>query len=196
MTTKHTSKLTQALTFGLLLAPALAQAHPGAHHVTGFTSGLAHPMTGLDHLLAMVAVGLWAVQLGGRATWLVPSAFAGVMTLGAFAGMSGLVLPGVEQGIMLSVLVLGVLVAAAVRLPMVAGAALVSVFALFHGMAHGMEMPENAGGFSYVAGFLAATIALHLAGMALGFAARQNAALRVSGAAIAVSAVLLAFGIL
>ena len=196
MTSKHTSKLTQALTFGLLLAPALAQAHPGAHHVTGFSSGLAHPLTGLDHLLAMIAVGLWAVQLGGRATWLVPSAFAGMMTLGAFAGMSGLVLPGVEQGIMLSVLVLGVLVAAAVRLPAAIGASIVAVFALLHGVAHGMEMPENAGGFTYAAGFLAATIALHLVGMALGWTARQTVALRVSGAAIAFSAILLALGIL
>jgi urease accessory protein len=178
----------------LLAVPALAHAHPGheGHDLTwDFNGGFAHPVSGWDHLLAMIAVGLWAAQLGGRARWLVPAAFVGVMTLGAVAGQAGLMFPGIEQGIAASVFVLGLLIAAAVRLPVAAGMALVGVFAIFHGLAHGAEMPATAGGLSYGAGFVAATVLLHAAGVGLGVgAARFSAhAPKLAGWAIAASGV-------
>jgi urease accessory protein len=151
--------------------PALAHAHPGheGHELTwDFGAGFAHPLSGLDHLLAMVAVGLWAAQLGGRARWLVPAAFVGVMALGGALGSTGLTVPGVEQGIAASVLVLGLLVAAAARPPVAAGMALAGGFAVFHGVAHGAEMPASAGGLGYGAGFVLATALLHAAGVNLG----------------------------
>lgn len=180
----------------LLVLPALAQAHPGhdGHDLTwDFSGGFAHPLSGWDHLLAMVAVGLWAAQLGGRARWLVPAAFVSVMTLGAVIGHAGVMFPGIEQGIAASVFVLGLLIAAAVRLPVSAGMALVGVFAIFHGIAHGAEMPATAGGLSYGAGFIAATALLHAAGVGLGIvAARFSAnAAKFAGWAIAASGVVL-----
>ena len=180
----------------LLALPALAQAHPGhdGHDLTwDFSSGFAHPLSGWDHLLAMIAVGLWAAQLGGRARWLVPAAFVSVMTLGATLGRTGIIFPGVEQGIAASVLVLGLLIATAVRLPVTAGMALVGVFAIFHGFAHGAEMPATAGGLLYGAGFIAATALLHAAGVGLGvFAARTSAnATKYAGWAIAASGVVM-----
>ena len=156
---RNRSRLLGALSLLLVAAP-LAQAHPGheGHDFTwDFSGGFAHPLSGWDHLLAMIAVGLWAAQLGGRARWLVPSAFVGVMALGAALGHAGLMFPGVEQGIAASVLVLGLLIATAVRLPVAAGMALVGLFAGFHGIAHGAEMPATAGGLSYGAGFILAT---------------------------------------
>jgi len=132
------------LAIAFLALPVLASAHPGhdGHELTwDFSGGFAHPLSGWDHLLVMIAVGLWAAQLGGHARWLVPAAFAGVMALGAALGEEGVTFPGIEQGIAASVLVLGLLIAAAVRLPVTAGAALVGVFAIFHGLAHGAEMP-------------------------------------------------------
>jgi urease accessory protein len=179
----------------LVLAPALAQAHPG-HDGTGFAHGFAHPLSGLDHILAMLAVGLWAAQLGGRAFWVVPATFLSVMTLGGALGMAHVGLPFVEQGILLSVLVLGVLIAAAVRLPLVASAAIVGLFALCHGFAHGAEMPETAAGFTYGAGFALATALLHGSGMLAGLMTRKIAEaqwMRVAGAAIAVGGVMLCF---
>jgi len=180
----------------LLALPALAQAHPGhdGHELTwDFSGGFAHPFSGWDHLLAMIAVGLWAAQLGGRARWLVPAAFVSVMTLGAMLGHTGVIFLGVEQGIAASVLVLGLLVAAAVRLPIAAGVALVGVFAIFHGFAHGAEMPATAGALRYGAGFVVATALLHAAGVGLGvLAARTSAnATRYAGWAIAASGVLM-----
>jgi urease accessory protein len=158
-----------------LLFPALAQAHPGHDLTWDFSGGFAHPVTGLDHVLAMAAVGLWAAQLGGRARWLVPAAFVGTMiggaALGHAFGRGGAEVPGIEQGIAASVLLLGLLISAAVRLPVAAGMALVGVFALFHGFAHGAEMPATAGGFAYGAGFVVATAALHVAGVGLGLLA-------------------------
>src|SRR6185369_17277594 len=129
---KTFSKYFTLLIAALVLTPMLAQAHPN-HGTAGFASGLAHPLTGFDHLLAMVAVGLWAVQLGGRAVWTVPLTFVSVMTFGAVWGMSGIALPFVETGILASVLILGVLIAASVRMPLLASAAVVGVFALVHG---------------------------------------------------------------
>jgi urease accessory protein len=176
--TKSLARRFLALAAVLALAP-WAAAHPGHdgdHGLTwDFSGGLAHPFSGTDHLLAMLAVGLWAAQLGGRARWLVPSAFVGVMTLGAALGHAGLAFSGLEQGIAASVLVLGLLIARSVKLPVTAGMMLVGIFALFHGLAHGTEMPATAGGLSYGAGFVVATALLHVTGLALGtLAARRS----------------------
>ena len=176
--TKSLGRRLLALAAVLAVTP-WASAHPGhdgGHDLTwDFSGGLAHPLSGVDHLLAMIAVGLWAAQLGGRARWLVPLAFVGVMTLGAVLGHAGLAFSGIEQGIAASVLVLGLLIATSVRLTVAAGMALAGVFALFHGLAHGAEMPATAGGLSYGMGFIAATCLLHLAGIGLGtLAARRS----------------------
>jgi urease accessory protein len=180
------SKLTGLLAL-LALTPVLAQAHPGHGNVHSFAGGFSHPLTGFDHILAMVAVGLWAAQLGGRAMYLVPAAFVGVMTLGGALGMAGVHLPMVEAGIMVSILVLGLLIAAAVRLPAAAGMAIVGLFALFHGHAHGAELPAGATGLTYALGFIAATICLHAVGIGLGLLAQKKLpapAIRWAGAAI------------
>jgi urease accessory protein len=183
------------VTTALTLIPMLAQAHPG-HAGTGFTHGFIHPLSGLDHLLAMFAVGLWAAQLGGRALWAVPAAFISIMTLGGALGMAHVQIPFMEQGILLSVLVLGVMIAAAVRLPLVASVAIVGLFALCHGVAHGAEMPENAAGLAYGAGFALTTALLHAFGMAAGLMTKGIATrqwTRFAGAAIAVAGVTLCF---
>lgn len=184
-----------SLLAALLLAPATVLAHTGAGSTAGFGSGFLHPIGGLDHLLAMIAVGLWAAQAGGRAIWTVPTAFVSVMILCGALGMAGIALPHVETGIVLSVLVLGVLIAVAVRLPVVAAAAIVGLFAVFHGHAHGAEMPLGAGAFAYSAGFALATALLHGAGIGLGMAIRRFSVeplTRFAGVAIAVSGVWLA----
>jgi urease accessory protein len=171
-----------------LLMPSLARAHSGATETTGFLSGASHPLGGLDHILAMLAVGLWASQLRGRALWAMPAAFVGVMALSGALGMAGMSMPFVEHGIVLSVLALGVLVAAAARLPLAASVALVGAFALFHGSAHGAEMPANANGLMYGAGFLAATAMLHACGIAAGTLVKRPVAasvVRLAGLAIA-----------
>lgn len=178
----------------LALTPFLAQAHPMHGQASGLASGLNHPFSGLDHILAMVAVGLWAAQLGGRSTWLVPAAFVSLMTVGGAMGMMGIYLPMVEAGILASVLVLGVLIAAAARLPLAASMAVVGLFAVFHGHSHGTEIPHAASGLAYAAGFVLATVALHACGIGLGLLVqkRLNApALRAAGAAIAFAGICL-----
>lgn len=179
----------------LLLIPAAAQAHPG-HSVTGFSAGFAHPILGLDHVLAMFAVGLWAVQLGGRAMWFVPLTFVATMMAGGGLGMAHVPLPFVEHGILASVLILGLLIAFAARVPLAAGMAIVALFALFHGHAHGAEMPESAAGLSYGAGFALATAFLHAAGIGAGLLvsrAAQTLWVRLAGAAIAIEGAFLCF---
>jgi urease accessory protein len=156
-----------------LLLPSVAQAHPGHGAVTGFASGSAHPLLGMDHLCAMVAVGLWAAQRGGRALWAVPLAFVSVMMLGAATALGGHTIPFAEQGIAASVLVLGILIAAAIRLPLAASMVLVGAFALFHGFAHGAEIPTTASGFAFGAGMVFTTADLHLSGIAAGLAAQK-----------------------
>ncbi len=171
-----------------LLAPGLAFAHVGIGEASGWAHGVFHPFMGLDHLCAMIAVGLWATQLGGRALWLTPLTFVCVMALGGLLGMAAIPLPFVEGGILMSLLVLGVLIAAAIRLPLIACLALVGLFALFHGYAHGAEMPHSASGLGYATGFVLATAALHLTGigMATMFAKTGRAQwLRLAGASIA-----------
>ena len=158
-----------------LLLPSLAHAHVGVGEARGLWHGLSHPLSGLDHICAMVAVGLWAAQMGGRAIWAVPLTFVSVMALGGALGMLGVHVPFVETGIVVSVLTLGVLVAAAVRLPLFASILVVGMFAIFHGHAHGVEMPETASGLAYAAGFIVATAFLHACGIGLGIAIQRLA---------------------
>ena len=168
--------------------PSLAQAHVGAGEAHGFMHGLAHPLAGLDHLCVMVAVGLWAAQMGGRAMWRVPLAFVSIMALGGVLGMAAVPVPFIEGGIAMSLLVLGVLIAAAVRLPLLLSAAIVGVFAVFHGYAHGAEMPQNTSGLEYAAGFVLTTALLHASGIAVALLAKSRGRvqwLRLAGAAIA-----------
>ena len=194
---RTSTKLSSAL-LALILLPTFAHAHPG-HDAGSFSQGFAHPLLGLDHLLAMLAIGLWAVQLGGRALWLVPASFVAAMAAGGALGVAGLNLPLMEQGIVASVLILGLLVAAAVRLPLVASVALVALFSVFHGFAHGSEMPANAQGLFYSLGFVLATALLHASGIAAGLMTRrlaQSRWIQAAGGAIALCAVLLAFEVI
>ena len=184
------------------LAPAIASAHTGIGATTGFLHGFWHPIGGIDHVLAMVAVGLFAAQLGGRALWAVPATFVAVMAAGGTLGMAGVALPAVEVGIALSVLVLGLVVLAGRRWPLGLAMALVAVFAVFHGHAHGSEMPVDASGLSYGLGIMHATALLHLAGIGLGIGLGRLAATeggrltQASGAAIALAGVVLLAGAL
>jgi urease accessory protein len=177
-----------------LAAVPLAQAHPG-HGLHSFSAGLQHPLSGYDHLLAMVAVGLWAVQLGGRARWALPLTFVSAMALGAMAGISGFALPGVNGWILASVFALGLLIAGAAKLPLGAGLGLVALAGAFHGLAHGAEMPLNANSLHFLAGMVVTTALLHTAGVVLGLAAQKRsvALLRLAGAGIVVGGVALCF---
>jgi urease accessory protein len=183
------------LVFFLLLMPGIALSHTGVGETTGITHGFGHPMGGADHLLAMFAVGLWAAQIGKRALWLVPAAFVGVMIFGGILGFAGMSIPFVEAGIVTSVLILGVLIAGAVKLPLVHSTLIVGVFAIFHGYAHGAEMPVALGAASYTLGFALATAVLHLAGIGVGmllWKTKLQAIGRFAGGAIALSGVFLA----
>ncbi len=182
----------------LFLAAAMpAYAHVGIGTTSSFTAGFMHPLSGLDHMTVMIAVGLWAALKGGRAIWAWPAAFVGVMLGGAALGMAYVPVPFVEPGILASVVALGLLVALAVDLPVSAGVAIIGLFALFHGHAHGTEVPENAGGLEYMAGFAVATALLHAVGIAagLGLGLRLRGLARVAGAACAAIGVGLAFGV-
>lgn len=151
----------------LAWAPAcLAHAEHGA--ATSFLAGMGHPVSGLDHVLAMVAVGLWGAQLGNPALWVLPVVFPLIMAGGGLLGLLGMPLPGVEFGIALSGVLLGFAVAARQRPPLWLATALVAIFAVFHGHAHGTELPEGADGLRYSLGFVIATGALHAGGIALG----------------------------
>lgn len=150
----------------LVLLPGLAYAHVGVEHVSGWLAGIQHPFSGLDHLCAMVAVGLWARQTGGRTLWALPLTFVSVMALGGVLGMMAISLPFIEGGILLSLLILGFLVAFSIQLPLIASAAIVGMFALFHGYAHGAEMPHSISGLVYALGFMLATLILHVMGIA------------------------------
>lgn len=176
---------------GLLLAqPALA--HEQAGQAAGWLAGLLHPASGLDHVLAMLAVGLWGAQLGAPAIWLLPVTFPLVMAFGGFLALVGVPLPGVELGIAASALLLGGLVAAQSRPPLWLAAAVVGLSALFHGHAHGTELPAGHSGLAYSAGFVMATGGLHAAGVAIGLVHRWHwgqAALRAAGAAIGAAGV-------
>jgi urease accessory protein len=159
-----------------LLVPAFvafaspAFAHPSPGHAAGVIYGFSHPLGGLDHVLAMVGVGLFAALLGGRALWAVPLSFVAMMAVGGALGMAGAHLPVVEAGVGLSVFAIGAMVALQWRFPLAIAAALAGLFAVFHGYAHGVEMPVSASGIRYGAGFVFASALLHCAGVGLGLA--------------------------
>lgn len=176
----------------VLLTPSCAVAHIEQGQAIGFITGLRHPWLGLDHVLAMIAVGLWGAQLGNPALWLLPVTFPMVMSLGAMMGLFGIPLPGIEIGIALSSILLGSMVVGEVRPRMVVAALLVGFFAIFHGHAHGTELPAGQSGMLYSMGFVIATGCLHGIGITLGLVHRWPAgklALRGAGALIAVMGV-------
>jgi urease accessory protein len=164
-----------------------AVAHVDTGQAAGFLTGLAHPISGLDHVLAMVAVGLWGAQLGAPAIWLLPVTFPIVMALGGLLGLLGVSLPGVELGIAASAILLGAAVMTERRLPLFVAAALVGFFAVFHGHAHGSELPPGQDGLLYSLGFVVATGCLHAIGIAIGAIHRWPAgrvALRIAGGGV------------
>ncbi|MDX1725847.1 MAG: HupE/UreJ family protein [Pseudomonas sp.] len=179
----------------LFLSPAVAFAHAGHDH-SGLLAGLAHPVFGLDHLLAMLAVGLWAAQQTGAARWALPLTFVVSMLLGGLFGFAGMQIPLMETGIAGSVLAFGLLVAVAVRLPMSLSLGLTALFALTHGVAHGLELPALASPWGYAGGFVIATAALHASGYLMVRLLPQAAAplVRLTGAASAVTGVWLLAG--
>ena len=182
-----------ALLAAFALAAPLAQAHEGAGLAGGFTSGFAHPLLGWDHVIAMLAVGLWGAFLGAPALWLLPVVFPLVMAAGGALGVLGVPLPAVEIGIAVSAIALGGVVAGALRPPLWVAALLVALFAIFHGHAHGTELPQAASPLAYSLGFVVATGLLHLTGIALGLLTRWPAgrvAVRGMGAGIALLGVL------
>jgi urease accessory protein len=182
--------------------PAVAYAHTGVGETAGLVHGFSHPISGLDHILAMVMVGVFAFQLGGRAVWAVPATFVLVMAFGGALGIAGVNLPFIETGIALSVVVLGAVVALNVRASTAVAMGIVGLFAIFHGHAHGAEMPENAGGAAYAAGFMIATALLHAVGLATGFliariGERQGAfVVRTAGGLTAVAGVAILTGLI
>ncbi|MBA3448258.1 MAG: HupE/UreJ family protein [Pseudaminobacter sp.] len=192
--------MSKSMSRGLLCAalitlPSVAMAHTGQSNSYGFLHGFLHPIGGLDHILAMVLVGLVAVQLGGKAIWLVPASFLAMMAVGGAAGLTSFPVPFVEVGIAMSVIVLGAVVGLNLAAPTATIMGLVGFFAIFHGYAHGAEMPESAAGLAYGVGFVIATAILHLLGVASGFAVAAasrthgGALVRVMGASASVAGV-------
>jgi len=179
------------VTIALLLAPSVAFAHPGHGEAGSLLAGFLHPLSGLDHLLAMTAVGLFAAHLGGRALWAVPATFVAVMALGGVSGAAGISLPFVEIAIALSVVIFGLMIFSGMAPPVLAAMALVGIFAIFHGHAHGTEMPVGGSGVDYGIGFMVATTLLHGCGITLGLAIRwfddvpRRRAMQACGVAIA-----------
>lgn len=197
---KSTSSAT-FLAILLSLMPTIAYAHEGGDVVIGgFLVGLVHPVLGYDHLLAMLSVGILSAQIGGRAIWTVPAAFVGVMALGGALGFTDLNLSSTELGIAISLVLLGSVIAAERKLPILAAMIGVGFFAIFHGYAHGAEMPETAQPVLYALGFLTGTIAIHIAGVVIGDIAghyqQGKIALRVGGGLIALVGVLFIAGVL
>lgn len=194
--------------FGLILlaatalAPEAAFAHVGVGSTSGFAHGFFHPIGGIDHVLAMVAVGMFAANLGGRALWAVPATFVAVMAFGGLLGIEHVAIPYVEIGIAVSVIVLGLVVALRVQWPVAMAMALVALFAIFHGHAHGEEMPLSASAATYAAGFVLGTGLLHLAGIVLGIAGQRTSEFygrrtaQLSGAAISLAGIGLLAGVL
>jgi len=179
------------MTVALLLAPSVAFAHPGHGEGGSLLAGFIHPFSGIDHLLAMTAVGLFAAHLGGRALWAVPATFVAMMALGGVFGAAGVSLPFAETAIALSVLVFGFVIFSGMTPPVLAAMALVGIFAIFHGHAHGTEMPVGGSGVVYGIGFMVATTLLHGFGITLGLAIRwfddvpRRRAMQACGVAIA-----------
>jgi len=199
-TTIRPGSIGKLLPGAILLALATtASAHSEAGAAGGFVSGFLHPITGLDHIVAMVAVGLWGAFLGKKAMWALPVIFPMVMALGGALGILGVPLPFVEIGIALSGVVLGLMVACAVRPPLWVAGVMVGIFAIFHGHAHGTELPHAASPLTFAIGFVVSTGLLHLAGIAFGLLTKWPwgvAAVRAGGALIALTGFLFLFGIL
>lgn len=171
----------------VFVLPSTADAHSVTGSVGGFLTGFKHPLTGLDHIVAMLAVGLWGAFLGGRAMWTLPVVFPVVMAFGGAMGVLGIPLPGVEIGIALSGIVLGAVVALAAKPPLWVAAVIVGIFAIFHGHAHGTELPEAANAMTFAIGFVVSTGLLHLSGIAFGLLVRWpwgRIAVRAGGVAI------------
>lgn len=188
-----------ALAAALLLVALPAWAHEGGGQAAGFLSGMLHPISGLDHVLAMVAVGLWGAQLGAPAIWLLPVAFPLVMAFGGFLGLIGVALPGVEIGIAASAVLLGAAVMSERRVSLYAAAALVAFFAIFHGHAHGTELPPGQSGLLYSLGFVVATGCLHAIGIAAGAAHRWPTGklmLRIAGGGVSLGGLYFLWGAL
>jgi urease accessory protein len=189
-------RIVLAVAVALFATPAFA--HVGVGSTQSFAAGFGHPYSGLDHITVMIAVGLWAALKGGRALWVWPCAFVGVMLVGGALGMAHVPVPFVEPGILASVVALGLLVALAIDLPVAAGATIIGVFAIFHGHAHGSEVAENVGGAEYMIGFALATASLHAIGLGVALAlssVRMRAVVRLAGVACVLIGVGLAFEI-
>lgn len=185
------SRAAVVASFALFAAAASAHTEPG--QANGFVTGLLHPISGLDHVLAMVAVGLWGAQLGAPAIWLLPITFPLVMAVGGLLGLLGIPLPGVEIGIAASAILLGAAVMTEKRMPLIAAALLVGTFAIFHGHAHGAELPAGQSGLLYSLGFVVATGCLHAIGIAIGAIHRWPAgrvALRIAGGGVGLAGLL------
>ena len=182
-----------ATDLGVLLAalwPAVAWAHAEQGQAAGFLAGLRHPVSGLDHVLAMISVGLWGAQLGAPAIWVLPVTFPMVMAFGGMLGLAGVALPGVEVAIAVSGIALGLAVLSEWRPPLWLAAPVVAFFAVFHGHAHGAELPPGADGILYSIGFVVATGTLHAMGIGVGVVHRWawgRVALRATGAAVALA---------
>jgi urease accessory protein len=177
-----------ALVAASVLLASQGQAHTGEGIAGGLVSGFTHPLFGWDHVVAMVAVGLWGAFLGAPAIWILPVVFPLVMAFGGALGVIGVPMPAVETGIALSGVVLGLMVALAVRAPIQVAAVMVGLFAIFHGYAHGAELPEAANPFAYALGFVVATGMLHMLGIGFGFLTRVpygQYAIRAAGVGIA-----------
>jgi urease accessory protein len=195
-------RILQLALLAVCLVPTAAFAHVGVGSTSGFVRGFMHPLSGFDHQLAMILVGIFAYRLGGRALWLVPLTFVSVMALGGFFGLMGVPVPFVEVGIALSVIVLGAIVALGVKAPVAVAMGVVGLFAIFHGHAHGSEMPLDASGLEYGIGFLMATALLHAIGIGIGLLIGMSRktlgenVYRVAGGLASVAGVALLFGYL
>ena len=176
-----------ALFLGTLGFSSAALAHSG-HDLSGIGAGLLHPFQGMDHLLAMVAVGIWAAQGGGRRIWLLPVTFMLLLGAGTALALAWPRLPMVETGIAASVLALGLLVSLSLRLPLALSLLATATFGLLHGYAHGLELPASAHPASFALGFLAATLALHLSGITLGVLSRQRTEVLAKGIGMVIAA--------
>jgi urease accessory protein len=196
---RDTARKTALLGLLVVLWAHQAEAHILPGQATGFLSGVLHPISGLDHILAMVSVGLWGAELGAPAIWILPVTFPMMMAFGGLLGFLGVPLPGTEIGIALSMVVLGVAVAMAWRPPLPVVMAIVAVFAVFHGHAHGTELPGGESALLYSLGFVVATGFLHLVGIATGLIYRWGwgqSALRLAGSGVSLAGVLFLVGVL
>ena len=196
---KYLKSFLMALLFAAI--PGVAYAHDGTNlGLGGFLSGIVHPVLGYDHLLAMLSVGMISAQIGGRAIWMVPSTFVSVMAVGGVLGLMNIGLNVTELGIAASLVILGLFIAAERRISILVVMIGVGFFAIFHGYAHGSEMPDTAEPFLYALGFLVGTALIHIAGVVIGDISRHyergKIALRVGGALIALVGLLFIFGVL